>query len=267
MSIRTILGYTLIALAGCAVVAAAFIFPHVRTLEHGIAIGQWIAISTAPQQAALVSAPPAPKAPERVIGWREGFEAGTGDGTIPDTWKLVRKPGTKSAVFSVGRDPDGTNSYLHMEADRASASVITRCDNVDLARTPVLRWRWRATALPEGADARSRSLDDQAIGIYVGTGSQLSNKSVAYHWDTETPRGSEGSAAYGLGGIRVKWFTVRNKEDGTGSWITEERNVAEDFRKAWGFVPDKVFITVSCNSQYTGTEASADLDSVEFVSL
>ena len=92
-------------------------------------------------------------------------------------------------------------------------------------------------------------------------------KSVSYRWDTETPKGSEGNCAYGAGTIKIKWFALRNKEDTLGEWFTEERNVAEDFYKAWGYYPEDVYVSISCNSQYTGGKASADLDWIEITSV
>ena len=178
------------------------------------------------------------------------------------------KPGTKRAVFSIEKDPAKDLSFLRMEANRASSSLITGVDGVDLKKTPILRWRWRATVLPEGADGRIREKDDQAIGIYVGSGSPLNNKSVSYRWDTETPKGAEGNCVYGLGSIKVKWHTLRNREDAVaGMWFTEERNIAEDFKKAWGFYPSKVYLSISCNSQYTRSLAAADLGWIEFISV
>ncbi len=201
--------------------------------------------------------------------WREDFVSASAlDKTaVPKGWKLEKKLGARPAIFSVKREGKEGFSFLHMEADRASASLITKVDNVSLDKTPIMRWRWRATALPRGADGRVKAKDDQAIGIYVGTGILLNNKSVSYRWDTETPKGAEGDCAYGLGVIKIKWYTLRSKEDaGNGRWFTEERNVAEDFKKAWGFYPGTVYLSFSCNSQYTGSRAAADLEWIEFIS-
>ena len=201
------------------------------------------------------------------VGWKEDF-SGTGGSSLPEGWKLVRKPGTRSAVFLVKRDTKENISFLHMEADKASASVITRITDVNITKTPFLRWRWRVASLPKGADGRVKAKDDQAIGIYVGTGNVLNNKSISYRWDTETPKGDSGNCAYGLGRIKVKWYTLRNKEDARGGqWFIEERNVAEDFKKAWGFYPEKIYLSISCNSQYTDSQAAADLNWIEFISV
>ncbi len=202
--------------------------------------------------------------------WREEFipDPAAGANSIPAGWKLEKKPGTKPAVFSIKNDPAQSGSFLNMEADKASASLITKIYDVDITKTPVLRWRWRATILPEEADGRLRSRDDQAIGIYVGTGTILNNKSISYRWDTLTPKGTEGNSAYGMGRIRVKWYTLRNNEDLKGNkWFVEERNVARDFKNAWGFYPEKIYLSISCNSQYTRSQAAADLDRIEFIGI
>ncbi|MFH1996888.1 MAG: DUF3047 domain-containing protein [Candidatus Omnitrophota bacterium] len=201
------------------------------------------------------------------VGWKEDFSVTSGKRSLPKGWKLRKKPMTKAAVFSVRRDAKEDTSFLHMEAGKASATLITKVDGVDIAKTPFLRWRWRVTTLPKNADGRLKSKDDQAIGLYVGSGSAAANKSVSYRWDTETPRQAEGNCAYGLGKVKVRWITLRNKEDKTGRWFTEERNVAEDFKKAWGFYPKAVYVSVSCNSQYTRSQAAADLAWIEFTSV
>ncbi|MBN1527006.1 MAG: DUF3047 domain-containing protein [Candidatus Omnitrophica bacterium] len=206
----------------------------------------------------------------RAVGWREEFDSAAGRGrtAVPKGWKAVGKPGTKPAVFSVRADNESSEHFLHVEADRATGNLMTRINDIDLKKTPVLRWRWRATTLPAGADGRLKAADDQVVAIYVGTGTSLNNKSISYRWDTETPRGAEGNASYGMGGVKVKWYTLRNKADAQGGqWLTEERNVAEDFNKAWGFYPEKIYLSVSSNSQYTRSSGAADLCWIEFVSL
>ena len=201
---------------------------------------------------------------EPQVSWREDFSS-VPEGETPPGWRLKGKPGTEKAKFSVEKEKD--ISFLRMEADNESASLLTDIKGLDLLKTPILSWRWRAVTLPKGADGRFRSKDDQAIGVYVGTGSVLNNKSISYRWDTDTPKGSEGNVTYGVGTVNVKWFTLRNKEDlKKDQWYTEKRNFLEDFEKAWGFVPNKIYLGISCNSQYTGTHAAADLEWIELES-
>ncbi|MBD3426289.1 MAG: DUF3047 domain-containing protein [Candidatus Omnitrophica bacterium] len=204
-----------------------------------------------------------PKPVEYRVGWKETFSGEPG--AIPDGWKLMGKPGTPKSDFSIVRE--GGNSFLHMDSHKGSSSLVTSLEGVDLRETPLLRWKWRAGKLPEGADGRVKSRDDQAIAVYVGTGSMLSKKTISYRWDTVTPKGTAGKSVYGAGTIKDKWITLRNKQDAGSGWITEERNCAEDFKKAWGFYPEKVYISISCNSQYTASSARADLAWIELVDV
>lgn len=196
--------------------------------------------------------------------WRSDFDGmSPANSSLPQGWQLRSKPGTSPARFYITKDGASDSPFLRMEADRSSASLITALGNIDLKTSPIVRWRWRVKVLPEGADGSIPGRDDQAIGIYIGSGSAMSNKSVSYRWDTDTQKGSEGESSYMLGAAKIRWHTLRNKSD-DGGWIIEERNIAEDFMKAWGYYPDRIYLSVSCNSQYTGTRAVADLDWIEF---
>ncbi len=192
-------------------------------------------------------------------GWRQDFAS------MPEGWKVKGKPGTPSAQFTVERSKDGSNTWLNMKADKASASLVVELPDVKLAETPVLRWAWQVTVFPEGADGRDSDKDDQAIGVYVSAGGMLSQQSLAYRWETETPVGAEGSANYAAGVVKVKWVCLRNKDSSRGGvFLIEERNVAEDFKNRFGVMPKKLGLSVSCNSQYTGTKAEARLAWIEF---
>jgi len=206
------------------------------------------------------------KEAERTVEWKEDFSK-VAKNDLPAGWKVQKKPGTGPVTFAVEKDAKGGEPFLHMESDKGSASLITKVKGIDPEKTPFIKWKWRVTELPEGGDGRVKSKDDQAIGIYVGTGSMFNNKSVSYRWDTDTPKGAEGNAVYGGGSVKVKWFTLRNREDAKdGAWYVEERNFAEDFMKAWGFYPETIILSISCNSQYTGTKDAADLGWIEFMS-
>lgn len=191
--------------------------------------------------------------------WREEFR------TVPPGWEVRTVPRTKVADFRA--DPAGADGagVLVMEADNASATLATQLKRLDLARAPILRWRWRVLEFPRDADGRAAERDDQAIGIYVSYGGILGQRSIAYRWETQTPVGTEGNSTYGAGIVKVHWIAVRNEADGAGEFRIEERNVAADFQRVFGFVPTNPIIAVATNSQYTGTRAVAELDWIELM--
>jgi DUF3047 family protein len=191
--------------------------------------------------------------------WREEFSA------LPPGWEVRTVPGTAVATFRA--DPSGADGagVLVTEADDASATFATQLKGTDLRRTPLLRWRWRVLEFPRDADGRVKDRDDQAIGIYVSYGGILGQRSIAYRWETNTPVGTEGDATYGAGLVKVHWIAVRNQSDGTGEFRIDERNVADDFQRVFGFVPTDPIIAVTTNSQYTRTRAVAELDWIELM--
>ncbi|MBU4460399.1 MAG: DUF3047 domain-containing protein, partial [Verrucomicrobia bacterium] len=70
--------------------------------------------------------------------------------------------------------------------------------------------------------------------------------------------------AYAAGIVKVHWIALRNKDSG-GKFTIEERNVAADWKSMVGSdAPKSITLSVSCNSQYTGAKAAAELDWIEF---
>ncbi len=192
------------------------------------------------------------------VVWRIDFNQ------MPANWEIQGVPFGRKADFSVGVTEGMTQPGLLMTADNASATLRMKgaIPGVDLNKAPIMRWRWRVTVFPTGADGRVSAKDDQAIGIYVSTGGMLSQKSVAYRWETETPVGEEGNVKYARV-VSVFWISCRDKDSGS-VFFTEERNVADDFQRAFGSIPSEVGIGISCNSQHTGTKAAAQLEWIEF---
>jgi hypothetical protein len=203
------------------------------------------------------------------VGWREDFSRTVvvKGNVLPRSWQIKGKPGTKVSNFSVEKGGENETGILTVTSNNSSGTLVTLADGLDVRTTPFLTWRWRADKLPKNADGREPSKDDQAIGIYVGGGSIFSNKSISYRWDTETPVGTEGNSVYGMGTVKVKWITLRNIEDTKkGTWFTEKRDFLGDYKKAWGKIPGKIYVSVSTNSQYTSSTALARLDWIEFIS-
>ncbi|MFA6714304.1 MAG: DUF3047 domain-containing protein [Victivallaceae bacterium] len=209
--------------------------------------------------------------------WCEHFNPAVDgkEGGLPSGWEVKATVwGVKKTAFEIesGKEEDLVSSkiigMLKVFADEATGALF--CEpykTVDLTKTPVLRWRWRVNAFPKGADGRNRSKDDQAIVIYVGANDWMFKKSIAYRWETDTPVGCEGSSRYAGGTVIVKWFCLRNQQSGKNKWIIEERNIADDFKKAFGFIPKEFVLSIGANSQNTKSESLAFVDFIEFLPL
>ena len=195
--------------------------------------------------------------------WQTSF-APTKPGELPKGWK---SSGTSRGVpvpsFTVVTNAAGSN-ILHMEASKASGGLMQEIKKFDLRKAPYMRWKWRALELPTGADGRVESKGDQAIHIYVVSGSMMAQKCVSYTWETETPRAATQSFSLFMGVFEDTWWCIRNKEDGTNVWHTEERNVGEDLKACYGSVPESVAVMVFCKADKTASRSVAELEWLGF---
>ena len=182
---------------------------------------------------------------------------------VPEGWSYRGKPGTPDVKYEIVEDKELKHNVLHITADKASGVIMVDCSDVDLKKYPVMRWRWKAVTLPTGADATVKSKDDQGIAVYVGYG-KLTQSSISYNWQTETPKGKSGSSTYNWV-VDVDWFTLRDKNDKMDTWFEEEVNVYDDMMKIFKKIPSGWALSISSNSQYTASKADVYLDYVEFV--
>ena len=195
---------------------------------------------------------------------RIDFRKAKNDGKAVTGWTYKGKFGTDDAQFKIAT-VDGVK-VLSMSSKNGTGSLLYDISKIDLQKYPYMRWKWRVDVLPAGADGEKDEKDDQAIGIYVGSGSTFSQESVALRWETVTAKGKKGTARYGMGAVKVHWICVRNEKDGLKRWYVDECNILQLLKQIFnGKVPRKnLAITLSANSQYTGTSSAGYLEYIEF---
>jgi len=210
----------------------------------------------------LSAAPAAKDQPVRI-----DFRKAVQDGKAVTGWTYKGKFGADDAEFSI-RTVDG-EKVLRMSSKNGTGTLLYDISRIDLKKYPYMRWKWRVDVLPAGADGEKEEKDDQAIGIYIGTGSTFSQESLALRWETVTPKGKTGFVKYGMGAVKVHWVCIRNEKDGLKRWYVDECNIYQELKRIFkGNVPKKnIAITLSANSQYTGTSSDAYLAYIEFSSV
>lgn len=186
---------------------------------------------------------------------------------LPRNWRVEGgKIGVPMTVCTVKEDKLLQAPVLVIHAARSTGGIICNpSGKVDLNKTPIMRWRWRVLNLPTGGDGRVEGKDDQPVALYLGTSAWLKKHSIAYRWECETPKGFEGKTSYAGGIVHVHFITLCDKSVPVGEWRTESRNVAEDFRKAYGTVPREFALSVMGNSQYTKSDTKAEIAFIEFL--
>ena len=155
---------------------------------------------------------------------------------------------------------------LHLKSDGDSSTISRDIKGkVNVKQTPILEWRWKVTKLPRGADARNGSTDDEAGQVYVAWPrfpEALRSRIIGYIWDTTAPQGAIfKSQKAGT----VHYVVVQSGTARLGQWITERRNVAEDFKKIYGEEPDNPgVISLSIDSDDTKSSAEAYIGAIFF---
>jgi len=193
-------------------------------------------------------------ASERVIV--ADFSSDLGNGGHPSGWQLREKTG--KADYTVIQD--GGISALRLRSEETSFALQKAVD-IDPLLYPVLSWKWKVTRLPDGGDFRKSNADDQAAQIFLAFSNR---KTIAYLWDTTAPAGSVENAS-GIPFVSVKAIVVRSGPNDAGRWITETRNVLEDYKALYGDEPPVLAgIRIQINSQHTATSGESFFADVVF---
>lgn len=218
--------------------------------------------------------------------WIGRFDAS--EAAIPAPWEIRtvdrRTPATRYQL----RSWDGVDAVEAL-ADRSMA-MLARPVSVDLARSPVLCWRWRVDAPIPAADMLRKNGDDYAARVYVGlrlpaaamtamTKFKLAmarrlfddaapDAALNYVWDNRQPVGTERASAYT---DRVQMLVLQSGAELAGGWQQQRRNVLEDFTRRFGALapalglPAIRFVAIGSDADNTGSQGHAGFADLHFV--
>jgi len=206
-------------------------------------------------------------------------------GSLPPDWKPLifkKQKGANQTEYAVVRD--GKTTVVRAES-RATASGLEHEVTVDLKEYPVLRWRWKVEHVVASGDPNRKDKDDYAARVYVtfeyepdktSFAKKLKYKTtrllfgdvpfgaISYVWDSRTPVGTVMDSPH-MGDF-VKLVVVENGSARVGQWVDEERNVYEDYRRAFGNDPPRVEgVVIMTDTDNTGEHATAFYGDLAFV--
>lgn len=184
------------------------------------------------------------------------FSSAVDENGIPFGWQLKERSGKANlAVIK-----DGDIHALRMRSANDSFAIQKRV-NVSTLQYPILSWKWKVIALPEGGDFRNSNTDDQAAQLFLAFASR---KIIVYIWDTTAPQGLMADA-WAPPFTKVKAIVVRSGHAETGKWLTETRNAYEDFKELFGEEPPPITgIRLQINSQHTESRGESLFADVVF---
>jgi hypothetical protein len=184
--------------------------------------------------------------------------ANWGTGRLPSDWQVKINHGKPE--ISVCNEGE---SCLHLKSDKSSFALEHRVD-VDPAQMPFLTWRWKVAQLPSGGDFRRAATDDQAAQVLVAFDDK---RILTYIWDSSAPKGTIQSAS-NIPLVRIYAVVCQSGNGETNKWISESRNIAADYERAYGKTAPRVKgLRLQINSQHTGTTAESYFGEVAFRSI
>ena len=198
---------------------------------------------------------------------------------VPLTFRNIETLTRYSLVSDVG------GTVLKAESNKSASGLIRRFDDrrIELKDYPILRWRWKVGNLIKGADIATKEGDDYPARVYVtfryeperaGTGMRMQyglakslygeyppHAGINYVWDGRAPVGTMLPNAYTA---RAMMFVVESGPKRIGEWVEMERNVYEDYKRAFKEEPPPVSgIAVMTDTDQTGEAATAWYGDIE----
>ena len=188
------------------------------------------------------------------VGMFSSMEAG---GPYPDSWKpLTFENIEKHTEYSL---VDDHGTVVVKAESRDSSSGLTREIAIDPKLYPIVEWRWKVGNVLKNGDVTQKAGDDYPARLYI-TFEYDSSKvgffekakyetarflygqyppigAINYIWESKSPVGTMVVNPFT---DRVQMVVVESGQAKVGEWVTESRNIYEDYKKAFGEDPPMI---------------------------
>ena len=185
------------------------------------------------------------------------FSSAQAGGTYPEGWKplLFEKIPTHT-LYELVQDE---GQVVVKAISKQSSSGLTRELHFNPKDYPIVQWRWKIENILEKGDVTTKSGDDYPARLYitfaydsakVGFFEKVKYETIRlvygqypplaainYIWESTSPVGTTVPNPYT---DRVQMFVIESGKPKLHQWITEERNIVEDYRKAFGEDPPPI---------------------------
>ena len=169
----------------------------------------------------------------RLSSFQETFQQDP-PGVFPSRWKVRGKKSVAQAVYRIAEEEG--NRFLYAYANNQDVQIGLEFA-FEPSDYPILRWRWRATKLPSGANERAKRTNDSAAAVYVIFDSGILPRAIKYVWSSSLPVGTRfDSPVY----WRAKVVVLQHGPAMPGEWRQETVNFYQDYKSLFGFEPGEV---------------------------
>jgi hypothetical protein len=226
--------------------------------------------------AACATRLPAPPAAPDITAFSALRPGADLDGPTAAWRPWIISPARTRTRYELVVDAPSQRVVLKAQGAAAASGLEQRLD-VDLAQRPRLAWAWRLGLADPGADLRERARDDSPARVLLFfdgdiaalpareqllretatllTGQALPYSTLAYAWDPRLP--IETVVPHTLT-RQLRTIVVASGDAALGPWQTFERDIAADYRRAFGRAPGRlVGVGVLTDSDNTRSQALA----------
>lgn len=216
-----------------------------------------------------------------VTAFHVGMSATNGAAQVlPDGWQpLTFKGIERHTRYELETGGEGV---VIKAVSQQSASGLVRPLSISPREYPVIEWRWKIENILQKGDVTRKSGDDYPARIYITFsfdpetadylermryraarliyGPDVPYRAITYIWDSNSDVGERVANAYT---DRVVMYVVESGDEKLQRWITERRNVYDDYRQAFGEEPYRItgvaIMTDTDNTQESATAWYGDI--------
>ena len=187
----------------------------------------------------------------------------------------------RDTVYTLVKEEGRT--VLRAVADRSASAYVAPLQPPASVPT-YLSWRWKTDALVPGADNRDRAREDAPLRVMVAfdgdlstlpdaeqrrfrlaknfAGNDLPFATLMYIWSDQVAPETIIPSAHTS---QVKMLVVASGAAGLGQWQSVRRNVAADYKRAYGAEPGAVLsVSVMTDTDNTGEKAVGEYADIRF---
>lgn len=207
--------------------------------------------------------------------------ARVGEG-LPDGWKpLTFRKIERHTIYSVVKDDDTV--AIKAVSERAS-SGLTREIKINPKEYPIIEWRWKVENVYQKGDVRKKEGDDYPARLYITFeydpekvgffdkakfeaihllyGQYPPINAINYIWESKAPKGTMVPNPYT---DKVMMVVVESGKERLGTWVTETRNVYQDYKTVFGEEPPLISgVAIMTDTDNTGEAATTYFGDIVF---
>jgi hypothetical protein len=183
------------------------------------------------------------------------------DGALTEWEKMILNKEVDYVLAGIGDE-----GYVQAFSEKACSAIYHRV-KYNLDDYPYLKWRWKVLQFPDISKAvTEKEKDDYAARVYVIFPSWVftSYQFLEYVWSEDAAEGTITESPFSK---NIKVIVVRSGKPEEEEWVSETRNVYDDYKNAFGQEARRKVgaIAFMCDADGTNTLAKSLFDDITIV--